>query len=353
MATPGARITVIVCTYNGADALPSTLAALEAQTLDRDSYEILVVDDGSSDGSSSVAQRLGARVVRQEPNGGIAAARNAGIGAAETPLVAFTDDDCEPEPDWLAEIAAAFDDPTVDGASGCVEVVPGDGIVLSYLCANNPLRPLPADLLVSSRLLYRLWLYLRGLAQPGQRAFAAGSELYSLVGANMAFRTDFLRQLGGFDPAFRFGGEEEELCRRAHSRPGSARFVYRPGALVHHSFEEDLGDTLRRARAYGRGNARQSAKHPGVRLILYPAPVAVALGATAALTSRSSRIALATALLPLASYFGWSVAALRHRAPRFLVFPYLQLAQEAATMAGELEGMRIGYVPEPWETKPG
>lgn len=353
MAAAGARITVIVCTYNGADALPSTLTALKAQTLDRDAYEILVVDDGSSDGSSSVAEELGARVVRQEPNGGIAAARNAGIAAARTPLVAFTDDDCEPEPDWLAELVQAFEDPSVDGVSGRVKVVPGDGIVLSYLSANNPLRPLPADLLVSSKLPYRLWLYLRGLAQPGNGAYPAGSELYSVVGANMAFRTEFLEELRGFDPAFRFGGEEEELCRRAHERPGGARFVYLPEAVVHHSFEEDVGDTLRRARAYGRGNARQAAKHPGVRLILYPAPLAVALGAAAAVTSRSGRVALATALLPLVSYFGWSLAALRRRTPRFLVFPYLQLAQETATMAGELEGLRTGYVPEPWETKPG
>src|SRR3989304_2498563 len=95
---------VIVPAYNAVDELPRCLAALERQSIARARYEVIVVDDGSTDPPAVVAERAGAKVIRAT-HGGPAAARNSGAGAAQGDLLLFTDADCEPAPDWIEPMA--------------------------------------------------------------------------------------------------------------------------------------------------------------------------------------------------------------------------------------------------------
>jgi glycosyltransferase involved in cell wall biosynthesis len=96
------RASVIVPNRDASATLPRTLEALANQRFD-DEYEVVVVDDGSNDGSAEVAERFGppVRLVRR-PRLGPGPARNAGVAEARGELLAFTDADCEPEPGWLA-----------------------------------------------------------------------------------------------------------------------------------------------------------------------------------------------------------------------------------------------------------
>ena len=329
--------TVVVCVHNGGRVLGRALDALESQTLERHRHEIVVVDDGSRDDTAAVASRDSVRLVRLPDNVGLAAARNAGVANARGGIVAFTDADCEPEPDWLERLLAAFANGTVDGVSGKVVPAAVDTPARRYAAAREPLAPLPRSFLPERRWSARLGRYLQGVAGL-EPALTPGDELYSVVGANMAFRRDFLEHTGGFDPAFRFGGEEEELCRRAH-KDLTATFVYTPDAVVRHAFESGLGDTFRRARAYGVGNARLAATHDEVRYIVYPFPLVLAgLVVTLVLRGRQRALPAVMALPPLL-YPRWTLAALRGRGED-AAFAYVQLAEEAATMAGEWRGYR-------------
>jgi glycosyltransferase involved in cell wall biosynthesis len=340
------ELSVVICSHNGERMLPSALEGLRGQSLDAKRFEVIVVDDGSTDATASIATAHGARVVRLDPNRGIAAARNAGVSAARGAIVAFTDDDCEPEQDWLAALVVSFADPGTEGVGGQVRPASNDGFVLRYLAVRRPLAPLGGDLLSSANLGYRLWLYLRTAVGSGA-PLAAGASLYSVVGANMAFRRELIFELGGFDEAFVFGGEEEDLCRRAHARAAGARLLYEPAAVVRHRFEPTLRDTLRRSRAYGKGNARSARKDADVRMILYPSPVLALAMILAALLSRRRAPALLGAIIPLLGYARWPALAWRTRSPEALVYPYLQLAEEAWTMLGELEGHKAGYTAVP------
>jgi cellulose synthase/poly-beta-1,6-N-acetylglucosamine synthase-like glycosyltransferase len=167
----------------------------------------------------------------------------------------------------------------------------------------------------------------------------------------MAFRRRVLFEVGGFDEAFRFGGEDEDLCRRVHSRPGGGRLRYAPGAVIVHWFEQELSDTLRRSRAYGRGNARTSLKHPDARPIVFPVPVAAAALLLAGLARRPGRrpgrLVLSSVLLPLLAYPRWLSLAARSGSLEPASYPYLQLAQEVCVMIGEAQGLRAGYRPIP------
>ena len=94
-------ISVVVPAFNAARTISRCLAALERQTLGRDRYELLVVDDASTDGTGDIARACGARVVSLDRTSGPGGARNAGIHAARGRIMVFTDADCEPCPDFL------------------------------------------------------------------------------------------------------------------------------------------------------------------------------------------------------------------------------------------------------------
>jgi glycosyltransferase involved in cell wall biosynthesis len=339
MSSAGPELSVVVCTHNGEQRLPAALSRLRDQTLDSARYEVIVVDDGSTDRTSELARAAGAHVVRLEAKSGLAAARNAGVRAARGSIVAFTDDDCEPESGWLAAVLVAFGDALVEGAGGAVVPACANPVLLRYLRERNPLSPLSAELLAGDARRYRLRLYLRNVL--GHRpALGIGERLYSPVGANMAFRRALLLELGGFDETFTFGGEEEELCRRGHRRARGLVLVYEPRAVVVHRFAPRAGDPLRRARAYGRGYARTRLRHPELKVIVYPFPLLTALVAALALACRRRSLLALSVAVPPSVYGRWQRAARRSRSPAPLAFAYLELCEELWTMAGELEGQR-------------
>jgi Glycosyl transferase family 2 len=99
------KISVIVCSCNGARTIGETLAALDR--LEYPDYEVIVVDDGSTDGTSNIAQKYRFRMIRTE-NQGLSSARNCGLQAATGEIVAYIDDDAYPDPHWLQYLPAAF-----------------------------------------------------------------------------------------------------------------------------------------------------------------------------------------------------------------------------------------------------
>jgi glycosyltransferase involved in cell wall biosynthesis len=108
-----ATVSVVVPVYNQAASLPRTLASLFVQDLPASDYEIIVVDDGSTDGTDAVARRLatswsGAMRVLTKHNGGPASARNLGLAHARGEIVAFMDGDCAAAPNWLSSLVRAL-----------------------------------------------------------------------------------------------------------------------------------------------------------------------------------------------------------------------------------------------------
>ena len=111
------KLSVVICSLNGAAGVDRCLQALEKQTMS--SLELIVVDDGSTDATSNVGQAHEAIVIRHATNCGLAAARNSGVSAATAPIVAFLDDDCEPDPCWAERLLVAYeeDDTVIEPAA--------------------------------------------------------------------------------------------------------------------------------------------------------------------------------------------------------------------------------------------
>ena len=339
-----ARLSVIICSLNGAVGVNCCLTALAAQTV-FPYLQVILVDDGSTDGTSEVGRAHSAIVIRHPRNRGLAVARNSGLDAATAPIVAFLDDDCEPEPKWAEQLLAGYDEGVI-GVGGPIRPAARDGFMLGYLQRNNPLKPQELNLAGSGRLAYRLKLYLERQWTLSENSLPR--DVYSFAGANMSFRRNALLAIGKFDERFYFGGEDQDLCLRLASDFPSGRLRFVPDAWVVHHFQPSVRDTLRRSRAYGRGSARMYRKWPSVPPTFFPGPL---LLMTMLLVPGRPRPAVTAAAMaaPLVLYPRGLRFAVAHRSWAALGDAYMQVAQEMYGNAGFIEGLwRFRhFVPEP------
>lgn len=228
---------MVIPTRDRPARLQACLAALGRQTLPGRRFEVVVVDDGSTAPlAPAVPTGLEVTLVRQ-PHAGVAAARNAGAARARGAVVAFTDDDCVPDPEWLERLLASV---AIDpGAlhAGPVESAPGVGL----------LAEASQDLIT--------FLVEHDNAGADDACFATGN--------NLALARSVLEQLGGFD-ARRMplaAGEERELCERARRAGIALRLV--PDARVLHVNPMSLPGFLRLHHRYGRGARLLHRTRPG------------------------------------------------------------------------------------------
>jgi len=224
------KISVIVCTYNGARTLPQCLDELTA--LDYPNYEVIVVNDGSTDGSASIACYYPVRLINQE-NKGLSAARNTGLAASEGDIVAYIDDDAYPHRYWLRYLASAFNRSAHAGIGGPNLPPAGDGFVAECVASapGNPLHVLLSDEVAEH-----------------------------IPGCNMAYRKEALVAIGGFDPRFRAAGDDVDICWRLQDRGWTVGFC--PTAVVWHHRRNSIGAFWKQQYGYGKAEAQLEDKWP-------------------------------------------------------------------------------------------
>jgi len=113
----GKQISIVIPTFNSAKVLKTCLESLANQTVGREKYEVIVVDDGSTDETKDIVAKYPVRYIHQQ-NRGPAAARNNGVNHAQGEIVLFTDADCDPEPNWIEEMIKPLNDNQVVGVKG-------------------------------------------------------------------------------------------------------------------------------------------------------------------------------------------------------------------------------------------
>jgi glycosyltransferase involved in cell wall biosynthesis len=224
------RISVIVCTYNGARTIRDCLDGL--LQLEYPDYEVVVVDDGSTDATAAIAREYPVRLIRT-PNRGLGSARNTGLAAATGEIVAYIDDDASPDPHWLRYLAATFHDTAHAAAGGPNIPPPGDGWIAESV-AHAPGGPV--HVLLTDR------------------------EAEHVPGCNMAFRRRRLSAIGGFDPRFRTAGDDVDVCWRLLDRGWTIGFS--PAAMVWHRRRNSVRAYLRQQKGYGRAEALLEQKFP-------------------------------------------------------------------------------------------
>jgi glycosyltransferase involved in cell wall biosynthesis len=335
-ATPAMpMITVAICSFNGAGKIGAALAALGAQTGEV-SFEVVVVDDGSTDDTADVAERAGATVVRLDENRGRGFALQEAIKAARGAILAMTDDDCLPLPNWIESLAEEWarapESVTVIG--GSVRPLATDTFNRRYVDFRKPLCAQELGGNGDTGLVPRL---RRALFPPPART--GRRPVLSTAGANMSLRLSAVREAGGFDPAIHFGGEEETLCRHLREAFGPDTVLFVPEIEMIHNFRPNLGDSLRRSHAYGRSHGQRWRREGGIPTV-QPIPFLIAGIALALLAWRPKLGALVAAFLPALLYRGWLDRCKASTSLEPVLYPYVRLLEDVAGEAGFLAGLR-------------
>ncbi len=224
------RVSVVVCTYNGARTIRECLEAL--LRLDYPDVEVIVVDDGSTDATHAIAREYPFRLI-STPNRGLSSARNTGWQAATGEIVAYIDDDAWPDPHWLRYLAHVFRTTGHAGVGG-PNLPPADDGPIAWCVARAPGGPV--------------------------HVLLSDHEAEHIPGCNMAFRRSALEAVGGFDPRFRTAGDDVDLCWRLQARGWTLGF--HPAAVVWHRRRGSIRAYWRQQRGYGRAEALLERKWP-------------------------------------------------------------------------------------------
>ncbi|HYG23847.1 MAG TPA: glycosyltransferase [Verrucomicrobiae bacterium] len=226
------RISVVVASYNGDRTLRNCLQSL--QRLNYPDYEVILVDDGSSDTTPKIAAEFPhARTIRHPRNLGLSIARNTGISAASGEIVAFTDSDCRADEDWLYHLAATLQDGEFIGAGGPNLLPPEDSAVAAAVMASPGG---PAHVMLTDR------------------------QAEHIPGCNMAFYRSALEEIGGFDPTYTKAGDDVDICWRLQQ--AGYRIGFSPAAFVWHYRRSTVQAYLKQQHGYGEAEAMLVRKHP-------------------------------------------------------------------------------------------
>ncbi|MDQ0636106.1 GT2 family glycosyltransferase [Arthrobacter pascens] len=308
---PPPTVSVVICCYTMArwELLLDVIGSVRNQTMPP--KEVIVVVDHNED----LYKRLVAVVddvtlVESAGPRGLSGARNTGVGLADSDVVAFLDDDAQAAPDWLERLVVFYDDPDVLAVGGGVQPVWESG------------RPA----YFGEELDWIVGCSHRGMPK-------VASEVRNVIGANMSFRLEVLRQVGGFNLALGrqgtkpLGCEETEICIRSIMGSPGSRIVYEPAAVVHHHVPASRG-TVRYmlARSWSEG--------------LSKAQVSEIVGHKRALGPERRYVRSILPRAVAAGIYGWSTGS----NPQGLGRAAAVLAVLAFTSAGYLRGRRLGHV---------
>lgn len=230
---PELRYSVIVCTRNGERYIGRCLEA--TRKLSGGAHEVIVVSDGSTDQTEEIVSQNFPEVrLLAIPPSGLSIARNRGAEIATGEILAFTDDDCEPDQEWLARLDRAFANPKIAAAGG-------------------PNLPPPA----------RHWAEAVVISAPGapSHVLLDDTSAEHLPGCNIAVRKSVFAEIGGFDPDFRTAGDDVDFCWRLADEGYELGFV--PGAFVWHWRRSSTRAFLKQQIGYGKAEKILLEKHPG------------------------------------------------------------------------------------------
>jgi GT2 family glycosyltransferase len=224
------RVSVVVCAYQAEATIEECLRSLAK--LEYPAYEVLVVDDGSTDATAEIARRFPVRLLSRARRG-LSGARNVGLEHSKGKIVAYIDADAQADPDWLTYLALALGVPATAGAGGPNPVPPDDPPVAQCVARapGGPIHVLLDD----------------------ERA-------EHVPGCNMAFWREHLVEIGGFDPIYRAAGDDVDACWKLLDRGYDIRF--HPSALVWHRRRDSVGAFWHQQLGYGKAEALVERNHP-------------------------------------------------------------------------------------------
>ena len=230
-------ISVIICVYNGVDRIWKAIESLRHINYPTDKYEVIVVDDGSNDGTqervASYLDEFSNLQLIKAAHGGLSNARNLGAKAATGSILAYTDDDCEADRDWLYWIARGYHELGVDALGG----------------PNIPPTPTDEDEAVVA-------------AAPGAPSHVLLSDRVAehIPGCNLTVTRFAFESIGGFRNTYKVAGDDVDFCWRLEE--AGFKIGFHGAAFVWHRRRTSFFNYFKQQRGYGKAEALLMRDHP-------------------------------------------------------------------------------------------
>ena len=223
------KVSVVVCAYNADRTMDACLASM--RDLRYPNFEVVVVNDGSTDATREITLRYPEVVLIDQPNMGLSVARNVGAQAATGDIIAYTDSDCVVDPDWLTYLVYKFQ--------------------AGFVAVGGPNFPPPEDSAVAACV----------AASPGGPTHVLLSDEVAehIPGCNMAFRKAAMDEIHGFDATYRAAGDDVDFCWRLQNAGYPIGFS--PAAMVWHFRRNTISAYLKQQMGYGKAEALLYFKH--------------------------------------------------------------------------------------------
>lgn len=230
---PMPRISVIICVYNGVERVCKAVESLDPTKVNYTDYEVIVVDDGSTDGTQEALGKYEYVKLVRAKHGGLSRARNLGAQAATGEIFAYTDDDCEVDPSWLYWIARGYAEQDVDALGG----------------PNIPPNPEEEDEAVVA-------------AAPGapSHVMLNDKDAEHIPGCTLTVTREAFEKIGGFSDVYHAAGDDVDFCWRLENT--GFKIGFHGAAFVWHRRRTSFYRYFKQQIGYGKAEALLMRDHP-------------------------------------------------------------------------------------------
>lgn len=319
-------ISVVIPVYNAENEISLCLDALLNQTLAKELYEIILVNDGSTDNTEEIARKYDRVKVINQENQGPAAARNNGVRNANSDIIVFTDSDCIAEPNWLEEIIKPFEDPEVVGVQGI------------YRTKQREIVARFAQIEIEER----------------YRKMSRKDRIDFIGSYSAAYKRKEFEESGGFDTQFPIAsGEDADLSYNLSN--AGYKLVLNPNAIVSHRHPKTLGKYFKQkfGRAYWRNLLYKKNKKKIIKDSYTPQSLKIQMGlicliglmliiSLVATSLLILEIAVAATILLCLSCVPFIIMAMKRDFVIGIVSPFFLILRSLALLLG----LGIGFIKE-------
>jgi glycosyltransferase involved in cell wall biosynthesis len=312
---------IIICTYNGAKKIGKSLQSLVDQEFPKNQFEIIVVVDGSTDNTLEVISNYQVKIIDNKINKGIAISRNIGLNNSSGDIIVCIDDDCSVNNNFLNELGKKYQDKKVVGVAGNL-TVPNNSTLIDRYFASIWYGVASPKQKVKKTILDRLmWYYSNSPWQSEKPGYVEGAEIVDVPAACSSYRTELLKQIGGWDDQLVNSSEDNDLSNKMLSNFPDKKIVLAKNAIVVHYQELSFVDTLRRETQRIKWRKLFYKKNK-MFPVIFPQPILLLF------LLLFVQLPLLIFLLPFVVYPWWLFRFFAKNNPQFLAFPYIQLIQE-------------------------
>ncbi len=344
---------IVISSYNGSGKIGAAINSLKLQDY-TGKFEILVVDDRSTDNTSAIALALGIKVISTKESRGLSGARNAGLDVAQGDVYVCFDDDCIAEKNWLTELDNAYTlKPNALGMGSVIVSSKNQSFTDKYIEESGYTKPILPGVGGNKSALGRFLAYYKSMFGTWDVPENSMIKVHEIAGGLSSFFIKDLKAIGGWNTEVS-GYEDVDICKRLSQKfPGREFFVTSSAKMVHdHKLE--LHDYLRKH--YIRSGVRLKYYLANkMTPPIYPFPfvyIATILGIQCTILFISNSISVSLALnlsilllsaifLPSLIYPWWIYKAIKKQDLGMLAFSWVQMVYESLVMVGMLKAHLI------------